>query len=109
MSNSIRISVFALSAMGLVGIGCSGSDVAKKSDGKPASVVDKATSKWEGSLVRRPGNTPEDGKVYVVQGGIKRWVISGEWLKLHGYKFPDDVKVISVEELAAIPLGPEMH
>lgn len=106
MRNSIRISVFALSAMALVGIGCSGSDVAKKSDGKPASVVDKATSKWEGSLVKRPaGNSVEDGKVYLVQGGKRCWVLSAEWLKLHGYKFPEDVKVISAEELAAIPLG----
>ena len=41
----------------------------------------------------------------MVKGGTKHWVVSGEWLKTHGYKFPEDVKVISTEELDAIPVG----
>jgi len=64
-----------------------------------------AASKWEGQLIRRPGDTPEDQKVYLVKSGKKQWVISADWLKRHGYKFPEDVKLVSAEELAAIPQG----
>lgn len=64
-----------------------------------------AVSGWEGHLVRRPGGTPEDGKVYLVKDGKKHWVVSADWLKEHGYNFPGDVTVISAQELAQIPDG----
>jgi hypothetical protein len=89
--------------------GCSGSETAKKSEAKTAPIVD-AASKWEGLLVKRPaGPTVEDGKVYLVRGGKRCWVLSAEWLKLHGYKFPDDVKEIPADELSSIPLGEEIR
>lgn len=64
-----------------------------------------AASKWEGKLIQRPGTTPEDEKVYLVRDGKRHWVISGDWLKQHGYNFPADVKIIPADELAQVPLG----
>ena len=69
----------------------------------------RVISKWQGQLVRRPGITPEDGKVYLIEGGQKRWVVSGQWLTLHGYNFVKDVKVIPSEELAVIPNGQDIE
>jgi hypothetical protein len=62
-------------------------------------------SKWEGQLIRRPGSTAEDGKVYLVKEGKKHWVVTADWLKAHGYKFPEDVHVISAEDLGQVPEG----
>jgi len=62
-------------------------------------------SKYENALVRRPGNTPEDSKVYVVQNGRKRWVVNASWFAAHGFKFPDAVQVITNAEFDAIPTG----
>jgi hypothetical protein len=84
--------------------GCSNSET-KPAPAGQAAASDAPVSKWEGKLVRRPGSTLEDGKVYLVQGGKKRWVVSADWLKAHGFKFPEELIVIPAEELAAIPLG----
>jgi hypothetical protein len=68
--------------------------------------VPVAKSSWEGSLIRRPGDGTADGeKVYLVRNGKKCWVVSAEWLGSHGYRFPEDVKVVSAKELAGIPPG----
>jgi len=105
MKNGIKIGVLAFfSALALMGTGCSSSEVPKKSDAAPVANA-AAVSKLEGSLVRRPGNSVEDAKVYLVKGGKKCWVTSGEWLKQNGYKFPEDVKMISAEELDTMPVG----
>lgn len=61
--------------------------------------------KWEGRLIRRPGASVEDGKVYLVKDGIKHWVVSAHWLKQHGYNFPADVQLVSAQDLATIPEG----
>ena len=82
--------------------GCSDS-ATKEKLARESAVIQPTISKWEGQLVRRPGTAPEDGKVFLVKDGKKHWVITGDWLKLHGYKFPDDVHVISAAELAQIP------
>lgn len=60
---------------------------------------------YEGHLVRRPGSTPEDAKVYVVQNGQRRWVTSVDEIRKLGYKWPGDVKEIPAAELEAIPSG----
>jgi hypothetical protein len=62
-------------------------------------------SKWEGKLIRRPGPTVEDSKVYLVKDGKKHWVVTPDWLKANGYKFPDDVHVISADDLSQVPDG----
>src|SRR4051794_8951470 len=110
MKNSMRISAVSILLMLALGTaGCSRPETATKSETKRASTSD-AASKWEGALVKRPaGPSVEDGKVYLVRGGKRCWVLSVEWLKLHGYKFPDDVKEIPAEELASIPLGEVIH
>lgn len=72
-------------------------------------VLQTAVSKWQGQLVRRPGSDLEDGKVYLIEGGQKRWVESGEWLKLHNYNIVKDVKVIPAKDLAEIPLGQDLR
>ena len=71
-------------------------------------VRERAILKWQGRVVRRPGPTPEDGKVYLVEGGQKRWIISGDWLALHGYNILDP-QVVPSEELAAIPTGEDIQ
>jgi hypothetical protein len=75
----------------------------------PPCIVISAASKYDKKLVRRPGSTPEDGKVYVVKDGKKFWVLSGEWMKKNGYKWPDDVMEISASDLDSIPLGPQIE
>jgi len=87
--------ILALGGSGLTFVGCSPKPPAEQ----------PAVSKYEGQLVRRPGDTPEDGKVYVVQKGKKRWIINGEWIPKNGYRWPDDVRMIPASELNAIPLG----
>ncbi len=63
------------------------------------------TSQHEGKLVRRPGAAIEDQKVYVVTGGIKRWITHASWITAHGYRWPDDVIVIPAQQLQTIPTG----
>jgi hypothetical protein len=60
---------------------------------------------YEGKLVRRPGPTPEDGKVYLVDKGKKRWVVDAKWLSAHGFRFPEDVSEIPASVLNMIPDG----
>jgi hypothetical protein len=64
-----------------------------------------AGAAYENKLVRRPGGSIEDGKVYLVQNGKKRWVVNASWFAANGYKFPDQVHQISAAELDAIPSG----
>jgi hypothetical protein len=67
---------------------------------------DKAAAKYEHQLVRRPGDTPEDSKVYIVMDGQKRWVAHADWIRAHGYQWPGDVHQIPASDLEAIPTGP---
>jgi hypothetical protein len=90
--------------LAVIGNGCSKPETTTETP-KAQVAADVAASKWEKRLVRRPGTSAEDGKVYLVQEGKKRWVVSGAWLKEHGYKWPDDVSVISAQELDSIPSG----
>jgi hypothetical protein len=64
-----------------------------------------AASKYETQLVRRGGSSVEDAKVYLVQGGRKRWIVNGSWIKAHGYAWPSDVHVIPAADLSKIPDG----
>jgi hypothetical protein len=61
--------------------------------------------KYENQIVRRPGDSVEDSKVFVVLNHKRCWVIHSEWLPKHGYKWPDDVKTILASELEQIPVG----
>jgi len=63
---------------------------------------------YEGKLVRRPGSTAEDIKVYIVKDGVKHWVPDKRWIIENGFRWPDDVRVISASELDAIPTGASM-
>jgi hypothetical protein len=56
-------------------------------------------------MIRRPGKTPEDTKVYVVQGGKKRWVVDAAWFSTHGFRFPADVMEVPVSVFDSIPTG----
>jgi hypothetical protein len=55
--------------------------------------------------VRRPGDGVEDTKIYLIQGNKRHWILNGEWLKNHGYAWPDDINIIPAADLAAIPEG----
>ena len=70
-----------------------------------ATATPAPVSQYEKKLVRRPGKGVEDGKVYVVQNGKKRWVVNASWFAANGYKFPAEVNEISAAELDAIPTG----
>jgi len=61
--------------------------------------------KYEGQLVRRPGSSVEDNKVYVIREGEKHWVTDGHWISAHGYKWPEDLKTIPASDLDKIPQG----
>jgi hypothetical protein len=69
------------------------------------SVSTTPPSPYENKLIRRPGSTIEDGKVYVVQNGKKHWVVNASWFSNHGFKFPDQVQEIPAAQLDAIPEG----
>jgi len=70
-----------------------------------ASVTPPAVSPYENKLVRRPGKSMEDGKVYLVENGKKRWVVNASWFAAHGFKFPEAVIEITPAALDAIPIG----
>jgi 2-polyprenyl-3-methyl-5-hydroxy-6-metoxy-1,4-benzoquinol methylase len=63
---------------------------------------------FEGCLVRRPGESPEDGKVYFVENGRKRWVTTADWIIAKGMQWPSDVQFITADELDAILPGPPL-
>jgi hypothetical protein len=92
--------VIVLASLAVIGAGCSKSDTTAETS-KPVATADAPISKWEGKLITRPGT----GQIHVVQGGKRRRVLATPWLSEHGYKFPEDVAAISVEEFAAIPVG----
>jgi len=71
----------------------------------PANPSTSGAGTYEGKLVRRPGGTPEDGKVYLIEKGKKRWVVNAGWFSSHGYRFPEDVEEIPASALDAIPGG----
>jgi uncharacterized membrane protein len=60
---------------------------------------------YENKLVRRPGTTVEDGKVFLIRGGRRHWVVFASWLVKHGYHWPDDVLTIPADQLNSIPEG----
>jgi 2-polyprenyl-3-methyl-5-hydroxy-6-metoxy-1,4-benzoquinol methylase len=61
---------------------------------------------FAGCLVRRPGESVEDQKVYYVDNGRKRWVWSADWIVSKGLRWPEDVQLITAEELDSILTGP---
>ena len=63
---------------------------------------------FAGRLVRRPGETPEDQKVYYVENGRKRWVTTADWIIAKGMAWPGDLQFITAEELDAILTGPPL-
>ncbi|HXA50065.1 MAG TPA: hypothetical protein VNV86_07175 [Candidatus Acidoferrum sp.] len=63
----------------------------------------------EGQLIRKPGAPPEEPKVYLVEGGRKRWIVDGLWIQTHGYQWPEDVHTIPSEQFSAIPMGPPIQ
>jgi SAM-dependent methyltransferase len=69
----------------------------------PAAIV------YEGKLVRREGDTPEDGKVYVVRQGSKHWIVNAGWVSENGYRWPEDINVIPAGVLEQIPPGDPIH
>jgi 2-polyprenyl-3-methyl-5-hydroxy-6-metoxy-1,4-benzoquinol methylase len=63
---------------------------------------------FAGCLVRRPGETPEDLKVYFVENGRKRWVTTADWIIAKGMRWPEDVQFVTAQELDAILTGPPL-
>lgn len=62
-------------------------------------------SPYEGQLVRRPGNAPEDIMVYIIRDGKKHWITDKRWIIQNGFRWPEDVKVIPQTDLDPIPSG----
>lgn len=75
------------------------------SPGVQARAQTQAVSPYENLIVKRPGTSSEDGKVYLVREGKKRWVVNAAWFAANGYRFPEDVREIPAAELDAIPAG----
>jgi hypothetical protein len=70
-----------------------------------AACTHGATGKWEDKLIQGPGITPEASKVYLVRDGKRHWVLHSQWIVAHGYRWPQDVNHISLDELNAVPLA----
>jgi MoaA/NifB/PqqE/SkfB family radical SAM enzyme len=58
---------------------------------------------FEGKLVTG-GSFIEDGKVYFVENGYKRWIISADVFSEKGFKWEDVIQV-NAEEVGKIPVG----
>ena len=71
-----------------------------------ASRSSDMAKKYEGQLIRLAVTGEESARVYIVRGGAKHWVKTPEWIKSQGFKWPDDVKAISREDMSLIPDGP---
>jgi len=69
------------------------------------SVDPPVASAWEGKLVRGEGNTPEDGRVFVVRNGTKHWIVNAAWVAANGYRWPEDINVLPSADLDRIPAG----
>jgi hypothetical protein len=82
---------------------CSPAQNASESPGSSDAHSSSIAARYESQLVRRPGETPDDGKVYLIRGGRKHWIVDAKWLSANGYRWPDDVKTIDAAELAQIP------
>jgi hypothetical protein len=95
LSLIVTLAAFALFA------GCSTSPPAPNAPAAQSA----AQSQWENKLVRRPGSSPDDTKVYWIKDGRKHWIVNASWITAHGYKWPDDVNEIAAAELDAIPQG----
>ena len=52
---------------------------------------------------------PLEAKTYLVHRGWKQWIIDVAWITEHGYRWPEDVMVISRSELNAIPNGDPIY
>ena len=46
----------------------------------------------EGKLIRVPGTSAEDQKVYFISGGRKHWVVTTEWLAKRGLRLEDTIE-----------------
>ena len=64
-----------------------------------------SVSPYENKLVRRAGSSPEDGKVFLVRAGKRHWIIFGSWIVKHGYRWPEELLVLTPEQFATIPEG----
>jgi hypothetical protein len=93
----------------VVSVACSTTPRGPVAADESAKQGESIARKYERKLIRRPGASPEDGKVYVVIDGKKRWVTHAEWIQAHGYKWPDDVQQIPASDLDAIPSGPPIE
>src|SRR5688572_28994826 len=64
-----------------------------------ASPYEAGTNKYQdGMLIQAEG----DGKVYVMRGGKKRWIMNEEVFKSYGYSFAD-IRVLPAVNVAVIP------
>jgi hypothetical protein len=68
-------------------------------------MTQKNSSVWENKLVRRPGGTIEDSKIYLVKDGKRHWVTHSSWISAHSSEFSSGVQPVSASELEVIPLG----
>jgi hypothetical protein len=66
-----------------------------------------AAQRYDGALIRMPGNSPVEEMLYLVCEGKRRWITSPEWLVRNGRGW-DEVQIVPREELEAIPLGPPL-
>jgi hypothetical protein len=87
-------------------LGCSSPGPSTAAPATPeVSTSAPAASPFEHKMIRRIGNTPEDAKVYVVEGGKKHWVVNADWFAAHGYRFPSDMQLIPPDQFDVIPTG----
>jgi hypothetical protein len=80
-------------------IGCAPSPTGSES--KPKAI----STRWDNKLVRRAGDTPEDGKIYVVRDGKRHWITHSSWIGAHASEFPAGVQTVAASELDVIREG----
>jgi len=99
MLTSRKLIPIAFLFLGIILTGCAPSPQADQSPSKAVSVT------WESKLVRRPGDAPEDGKIYLVKDGKKHWITHSSWIGAHASEYTATVQTITASDLDKIPLG----
>ena len=60
--------------------------------------VSKAAEKYEGKIIHQPPqNRGKDDGLFLVQNGLRRWIMNGAWIESNGFKPVDIIQIDSSE------------
>jgi hypothetical protein len=99
MLTSSRLIFAIVSILVIATTGCSSGPTVTESQPQ------KSASSLENQLLRQSGDTPENGKIYVVKDGKRHWIVYSSWIGAHASELSGGVQEIDAARLEAIPIG----